>query len=114
MALVERLMHWGGRLGDTEPPAFEPRARHIAVHSFLAVNIEVLLDNRTVTQVKGFLDMTPEDEVDYDALIALVNAEQKADAKHRLMHHFDSVLVLAEKRNPGYSTPADVRSELGI
>lgn len=108
-------MHWGRDEGDTEPPAFEPQSRWVAVHSFFAAQLEVLGGNLTPAQVKAFLSMTPADEVDYDAMVALVVALPTLEEKHLLTQQFHSIFILGEQRVSGqYDTPADVRTKIGI
>lgn len=115
MALVERIMSWGRDPGDTAPPAFEPENRWVPVHSFFAAQLEVLQGNLTVAQVKAFLSMTAADEVDYDAMVALVTAAPTLEEKHLVVQQTHSIFILAEDRVSGlYDTPADVRSKIGI
>ncbi len=102
MALVERLMHH-----DTEP-----ESRFIAVHSFFAAASEVERGALTALQVQSYLDMTAEDIVDWDAMVALVTGT--AVQRLQVIQRFHSVFILAEVRAPGYETPAGVRSKLGI
>ncbi len=115
MALVERIMQWGRVESDTAPPAFEPEDRWVATHAFFAAQLEVLQGNLTVAQVKTFLNMTAADEVDYDAMIALVTALPTLEEKHVKTQQFHSIFLLAELRLSGqYDTPADVRTKIGI
>lgn len=108
-------MHWGADEADTEPPAFEPPDQWIGVHSFFAAQLEVLQNNLTVAQVKAFLSMSPADEIDYDAMIALVVAAPTLEEKHLLTQQFHSIFLLGELRVSGqYDTPADVRAKIGI
>jgi len=114
VALIERLMHWGLFTLDTQPPTFEPRADWISVHQFFSAALEILMGNLTPTQVKTVLSMDAGDITDFDAMIANVNAQPDAAAKHRVIDQFHAVFLLAEARVNGYSTPANVRSKLGI
>ena len=102
MALVERLMHWPS----------EPENRFIPVHEFFAATGEIIAGALTVAQVKTFLAMTPADEVDFDALIAL--APGTAAAQGLYLHRVHGVFILAARTYPQYSTPAEVRGKLGI
>lgn len=114
MALVERLMHWGAFVADSEPPTFEPQADWIAVHEFFAASLEILMGNLTVAQVKTVLSMDAGDAVEFDAMIANVTAGADDGEKHRIIDQFHAIFILAETRRNGYNTPAGVRSKLGI
>jgi hypothetical protein len=103
MALIERLMH--------EPFETDP-ARIIPVHSFFAATGELVQGALTSAQVQSFLNMTAADIVDWDALVALIPGA--ASGKALYIERIHGVFMLAEGRYPGYSTPAEVRSKLGI
>jgi hypothetical protein len=105
-------MHWGRVPQDTEPPSFEDSSRHITVHQFFAAAFEVAEGPRTRAQMKAFYNMTAEDEVDFDALVDTVSGNDGARAL--TLESFHVVFLLAEDRVPNYSTPAEVRSRLGI
>ncbi len=113
MALIERLMHWGG--DDPDPDEVigaEPDARHIDNHQFFAAAVEAAIGPRTRAQIKAFYAMTPADEVDFDALADLVTGPDAQKALTLLQ--IQSVAILSETRVPNYSTPSEVRSRLGI
>lgn len=112
MALIERLMHWGANLSDTAPPAFEPEERRLSVHAFYAASIEMALGEMTVASFKTAINTTAADNADLDALIALVPGSQAGKAQ--FVHEIHAVLLLAEGRFTGYTTPALVRTRLGI
>lgn len=103
MALVERLMH--------DP--FEPdNAKHIAVHQFFAACTEIVRGAITVAQVKNYLQMSVDDAAEFDAIIALAPGTAAGQALFAEMIH--GVFILAETRAPGYDTPANVRTKIGI
>lgn len=79
---------------------------------FFAAASEVERGALTSAQVKSFLEMTAADEVDWDALAALVTGT--AAARLAVIQRIHAVFILAEGRYPGYDTPANVRSKLGI
>jgi hypothetical protein len=112
MAFVERVMHWGSQAQDTEPPTFEPDTRELAVHAVYAASIEMALGRITVAQFKTAISATAADNVDIDALVAAIPAAAAARAVY--VHGIHSILILAEGRWPGYNTPAQVRTKLGI
>ncbi len=120
MSLVERLMHWGkfAETGlDTEPPAFEPADRWIATHEWYAANLELLQGNLTAAQIKSYLGMTPEEEAEYDLMIASVTGEPTSpntDAVLRRIDQYHSIGLLSIQRITGYQTPALVRAKMGI
>jgi hypothetical protein len=59
--------------------------------------------------------MTAADEVDYDAMVALVTAAPTLEEKHVITQQVHSIFILAEGRLSGqYDTPADVRLKIGI
>ncbi len=99
--LIERLMH----LDPDE-------SRHMGVHAFFAAMVELAEGEITSAQVKSFLNMTVEDEVDFDALVAL--APSSAADRSVYVNRVHAVFTLAEMGIPGYSTPAEVRSKLAI
>ncbi len=102
MALIERLMH------DNS----ESESRWIPVHQFFAACSEIERGALTQAQVKNFLNMTPADEIDWNAMVALVTGVTAA--RLQVIQRFHAVFILAEDRITGYETPANVRSKLGI
>jgi hypothetical protein len=112
MALIERIMHWGNKKQDTEPPTFEPSDRHIAVHQFFAAVFEVAEGPRTRQQIKDFYSMTAADEADFDALADQVSGATGARAL--VLEGYHAVFLLAAARVPNYTTPAEVRMRVGI
>lgn len=103
MALVERLM-------GLEVPK-------IHVHAFFAAQSEVIAGRVTVAQVKSFLNMDAEAQAEYDALVATAPTGSTATAlanKGLFINGIHAVFILAEEGVPGYDTPANVRSKLGI
>ena len=113
MALIERLMHWGG--DNPEPPEDvdpEPDARHIDNHQFFAAVAEVAIGPRTGAQIKSFYAMTAGDIVDFDNLASLVVGNDAAKALTLLQ--IQSVFILGETRVPNYSSPVEMRSRFSI
>lgn len=102
MALVERLMH----------DSSEPENRFISVHTFFAACSEVERGALTQNQVQVFLDMTAPDIVDWNAMVALVTGT--ATNRLAVIQRLHAVFLLAEHRIPGYDTPTNVRTKLGI
>ena len=105
MALVERLMGW------TESDV------KIPVHDFFAAQSEVIAGRLTLAQVKTYLNMDAADQTEYNTLAATAPTGSTAAAmanKALFIEKIHAVFVLAESRYPGYSTPAEVRSKLGI
>lgn len=105
MALVERLMH------------LETGERNIAVHQFFAAVNEVIAGALTGAQVANYLEFSVEDQVDWDALAAQFPTGTTSTAlanKALMVERIHGVFILAEGRVPGYDTPANVRTKLGI
>lgn len=102
MALIERLMH----------DSSEPEADWIPVHDFFAAASEVERGALTSAQVQTALNMDAGDIADWNALVALVTGA--ATARLAVIQRMHAVFILAEGRYTGYSTPAAVRSKLGI
>ena len=103
-ALIERLMGIDG---------FEK----IAVHTFFALNNERIHGRQTRQNVIDRLALTGADITEYDALAALApsGTTALADAQKSLfLNSVHSILILAEERIVGYSTPAEVRVKLGL
>ena len=103
MALVDRLM------GTEEPK--------IAVHSFFAAQSEVIRGALTIAQVKTFLNMDASAQAEYDLLVATAPTGTTATAlanKALFIEKMHAIFILAEDKIPGYSTPAEVRTKLGI
>lgn len=98
MALVERLM------GLEEPK--------IPVHEFFAAASEVERGALTAVQVQTFLNMDAAAIAEWTALAALVAGP--AASRLSVIQRFHAVFLLAENLYPQYSTPAEVRSKLGI
>jgi hypothetical protein len=112
VALIERLMRWGHDRPDTEPPTFEPPERWMTVHQFFAAAFEVAQGPRTAQEIKNYYNMTPADEVEFDIIVA--NAPSSAAQLALYLESLHAVFMLAEERVPFYSTPAELRSRLGI
>lgn len=103
MALVERLMH-------LEEP-------HIPVHDFFAAGHEIVMGRLTVAQVKTYLAMDAAAQTEFNTMVALAPTGTTALAtaqKAQYVESQHSIFILAEGRYPGYSTPAEVRTKLGI
>ncbi len=112
MGLVERLMHI-----DPDPDNIDD-TRSLSVHSFFAAAVEINAGEMTVAQLKIGLNTTAEDNVDLDALIATVTGAGNTANRLMALERIHSVFILAEDSTsapiPGYDTPDNVRSKLGI
>lgn len=103
MALVERLM------GIEEPK--------IPVHDFFAAQSEIIAGRLTLAQVKSYLQMDAAAQAEYDAIAATAPTGNTATAianKAIFIEKIHAIFILAEELYPGYSTPAEVRTKLGI
>lgn len=103
MALVERLM------GLEEPK--------IPVHDFFAACLKVAMGKRTVAQIKTVFAMNAAAQAEFDALVALAPAGTNATAlANRALYVEDihATFVLAESGYQTFSTPSEIRAELGI
>lgn len=103
-ALVERLMGIDG---------FEK----IEVHKFFALNNERIHGRQTRQNVIDALGLAGDDITEYDALAALAPSGTTALAeaqKSLFLGSIHSILLLGEERVTGYSTPAEVRAQLGL
>lgn len=118
MALVERLMNLASDGINPAPDcSTNPSECRIKVHDFFAAQSEVARGALTVVQVKNFLDMDIATATEYDALIALSPAGGTTAAQIGRLNYINqmhAVFLLAEKRYPQYSTPAEVRLKLGL
>lgn len=118
MALVERLMNLADDGVSPAPDGtVDPTRDRIKVHLFFAAQSEIVRGAITVAQVKSYLQMNVEAQAEYDALIALAPTGTNATAlalKALFVEQMHAVFLLAEKRVPGYSTPAEVRTKLGL
>jgi hypothetical protein len=104
MALIERLMH---------DPA-ETEAGFISVHEFFASITELLYGKLTAAQIQNYYSMTAADLVDWNALAAQIPAANQTAARAMWAEHIHAAFILAEHRVTTYSTPAEVRTRLGI
>jgi hypothetical protein len=118
MALVERLM---GLAADGVSPspdcATNSSACKIPVHAFFSAQAEVIRGGLTVAQVKSFLNMDVATATEYDTLVATAPTGNTATAlanKALFVEKIHAIFILAEGRYPQYSTPAEVRTKLGI
>lgn len=103
-ALIERLMGMDG-------------VAKIGVHTFFALNNERIHGRQTRQNVIDRLALTGADITEYDALAALAPSGSTALAeaqKSLFLSSVHSILLLAEERIVGYSTPAEVRAKLGL
>lgn len=104
MALVERLMH----------DASESDSRWMSVHLFFAACLAIEQGIYTVAQVKSYYQMTAADEVDFDALIALMPGAGQPGPRALFIEKIHAAFILAENKTPLFSTPSEVRARLGI
>ena len=104
MALVERLMH----------DASEPETRWIPVHQFFAAVTELMAGQLTAAQVQTTYGMTAPDLGDWNAILATMPPPSQTAQRAIFMNRMHSVFLLAEDQIPLYSTPAEVRTRLGI
>ena len=107
MALVERLCQ-----------VYEGDESHlnIALNPFCEVLFRVLDGRHSIQDVKNFYAMTPEDEAEFDVLVANVTSDPKVVERVLAIHQVRAILTFWECRNdlnaPNYNTVADIRSEL--
>jgi hypothetical protein len=116
MALVERLMGLASD-GVSPAPDDDPTQGKIPVHAFFAAQSEIINGRMTVAGVKNYLNMDAAAQTEYDSLIATAPAGTTALAlaqKALFIESIHAVFMLAEIGAPGYDTPANVRSKLGI
>lgn len=89
----------------------------IPVHAFFAAAQEVINGRLTNTQVKTFLEMDSAAQTEYDTIGATAPVGTTALAlaqKSLWLDGIHGIFILAEGGYPGYDTPADVRTKLGI
>ena len=104
MALIERLCQV-----ETDP------ARNIAIHDWTSAQTMVLAGVHTIAQVKSFYNMTPEDEAEYDTIIAQITATPQLAERMLALDHMEAVLHFYERQNDvttPYNTVEGVRQEL--
>ena len=97
--------------------SIDPTRSKIPVHAFFAAQSEVIRGGLTVAQVKTFLNMNAAAQTEYDILAATAPTGSTATAlanKALFVEKMHSIFILAEGRYPQYSTPAEVRTKLGI
>lgn len=108
MALYERLMGWTD-LEDKLP-----------VHQFTATLREFGRSRLTGAQAQavvsaiGGAPLTAGEITEAQTLLATVTAAGNATARLARVVEIDDVLLLAERRAPGYDTPALIRTRLGV
>ena len=108
MALIERLCQV-----DPDEPGGEPYERHMALNPFCEALFSVLGGYHTVSQVKGFYNMTVEDEDEMDTIIAAVTSVPQLAERALKIHRIRSVLTFWEQGDvPGYQTVAQIRGHL--
>ena len=114
MSLVERLGGWNS---DGSEPVQEPDQPKIPVHAFFAAAHELVMGRLTAAQIKSFLNLDTAASTEFDNLVALAPTGSTALAtaqKAQYVESIHSVFILAEDRIPGYNTPANVRTKLGL
>jgi len=118
MSLIERLMNLAPDGLSPAPKHYDdPQNSKIAVHEFFAAQSEVINTDLTIAQVKTYYEMDQVAQDEYDALVTLAPTGTNAGAiaaKALYLNNLHSKLILAEKRVPGYSTPAELRAKLGL
>ena len=111
MALVERLCQV-----DLDEPGGEPSERHIALNPFCEALFSILGGYVTVSQLKAFYNMTPEDEAELDTFVDRIlaySATSNQNLRERAVHRVRGILTFWEQGDiPGYMTVANIRSQL--
>lgn len=124
MALCERLMG----LNDDGTPPSNGYALKIPVHAFFAAAGEIIAGGLTVAGVKALVwpggspamrsaavgPAGKSDTGEFDALVALAPSVAVPALQALFIERIHGVLMLAESGIAGYSTPAQVRTKLGI
>lgn len=111
MALVERLCQI-----DPDEPGGEPYERHIALNDFVEGLYDILGGYHSVIQMKTFYNMTPEDEAEFDALVAQIQSVAQLQKKLGRIHRVRAILTKWERKDDlnltGYDTVSDIRMQL--
>jgi len=106
MALVERLCQV-----EPEDPGGEPYERHIALNPFCEACFSVLGGHHTASEIKAFYNMTPADEVEFDALLGRVTAHPPDHSRLLAVHRIRSILTFWEQGEvPGYTMVSQIRA----
>lgn len=104
MPLVERLMGY--------PFIPDESGQKIQVHTFFAAQVELIAGRVTRPQIKAYWNMDTATATEYDALCNLAPGNTAAQAL--FVERVHATFILAEDKVPGYSTPTEVRTKLGI
>ena len=102
MALLDRLI-------DGQNATGEP---HLCPHDVIGMLKEWARGALTRADVVSMLEVSPADESDLDWLRAQYDAKANASAKQLFLSDLWSILLLAENGYPGYSTQAEVVSQI--
>lgn len=117
--LIERLM--GLNANGTVPTSGNPDRPRIPVNIFFAAANELDQGGMTVQNVKDAFGMNAAEQTEFDAYAALRPTGTTATAlanRARWISRQHSILLLADSRNrysvSGYTTPAEIRSKIGL
>ena len=104
MGLIERLMH---------DPSEE--GREIAVHQFFSFMHALTLTDVTELDITDFYNMTVEEITEFEAIVATIPPGNAGILFALFTARIHTVLMLAESGDvPNYTSPAEIRTKLGI
>lgn len=116
MPLIERILNVADD-GVGHPPEYPAPGYRINSNAMYCMTVELMDGRVTPIQVKNHFSMDTACRSELDALIALAPTGTTTAArlaKLEFVNKIHAVCKLAEFGTPGYSTPAELRSKLGL
>ena len=116
MPLVERILNVADD-GVSAPPSYPHPGYRINSNMIYTIIVELMDGRRTVQQIKDFFLMDTACAAEFDTLVATAPTGTTTAArlaKLEFINKVHSITMIAERRAPTYSTPAEVRTKLGI
>ena len=115
-AYVERLMMWGKDPGDVG--ATTAKERYIGAHSMWMAHLLMWYGDGeggiTVANWKTHISSTAADDAEMDQMVTLVTGAGPQLAQFREVLRQSAIIMAAEERRPGYTTPSEVRDAIGV
>lgn len=111
--LIERLCGW--RPDGTEPndgELIDPAEREIPLGEMKSLVMQVGYGNLTRDDVKSYFDMDTDAATEYDAIADAAPIDPIS--RFLYVDKFYNICYCGKRRVPGFTTPAMVRTALGI
>jgi len=107
MGLINRIA------GIPEDPQRPEEVRRIPVDTFWALLYEMSNGERTLQNIVDRFELDEYEQGDLSWLISRYNAQPNATAKAKFIELMRVIFMLAESKEPGYTTNFDISARVG-